>query len=88
MSHLQVILRVPVRVKDNAGVRRREVDSQAAGSRAQKEHEAVRVGLAEAVDGRLPQVPTNPTVYPLVQVPASHKDCHIRVMYTGFIRQT
>jgi len=71
--YLQVVLRVPVRVEDDAGVCRREVDAQAAGPRAQKENEALRVGLTEAVDGRLPHVPTNAAVDSLVQVPATER---------------
>ena len=45
--------------------------SQASRPRAQQEHEAVRVRLAEAVDGRLPHVPPDAPVDPLVEVPAA-----------------
>jgi len=51
--YLQVILRVPVRVKYNTGVGSSEVNTQAAGAGTQQEDEAVRVRLAEAVDGSL-----------------------------------
>jgi len=67
-AHLQVVLGVPVRVEDDAGVGGRQVDAQPPRPRAQQEHEAVRVGLAEAVDGRLPQVPAHAPVDTLVQV--------------------
>lgn len=67
-AHLQVVLGVPVRVEDDAGVCRRQVDPQPTGSGAQQENEAVRVGLAEPVDGRLPQVPSHTTVNALVRV--------------------
>ena len=66
--YLQVVLRVPVRVEDDAGVGGGEVDAQATGPRTQQEDEAVRVGLTEAVDGRLPEVTPHPAVDPLVQV--------------------
>lgn len=71
--HLQVVLRVPVRVEDDAGVGRRQVNAQAARSGAQQEDEALRVGFAEAVDGGLPQVPSHAAVDPLVQVPARER---------------
>ena len=66
--YLQVVLRVPVRVEDDAGVGGGEVDAQAPGARAQQEDEAVRVGLTEAVDGRLSEVAAHPAVDPLIQV--------------------
>lgn len=74
LTYLQVVLRVPVRVKDDAGVCGCEVDPQAASSRAQEENEAFRFGLTEAVDGCLPQVPANAAIYPLIQVPARSKE--------------
>ena len=70
-SYLQVVLGVPVRVEDDAGVGGREVDAQPARPRAQQEHEAVRVRLAEAVDGGLPHVAPHAPVDALVQVPAT-----------------
>lgn len=73
VSYLQVVLWVPVRVKDDAGVCCCEVDSQASSSCAQEENETVWVRLAEAVDGGLPQVPTNTSINPLIQVPARQK---------------
>ena len=69
--YLQVVLRVPVRVEDDAGVGGGEVDAQATGPRTQQEDEAVRVGLTEAVDGRLPHVPPHAPVNALVQVPVT-----------------
>lgn len=75
VMYLQVVLWVPVRVKDDAGVCCCEVDPQATSSRTQKENKAFRVGLTEAVDSCLPEVPTNTSIYPLVQVPATQKQC-------------
>lgn len=69
--YLQVILRVPVRVEDDAGVCSCEVDPQASSSRTQEENKAVRVGLTEAVDGGLSQVPTHTSIYSFIQVPAT-----------------
>lgn len=54
LPYLQVVLGVPVGIKDDAGVCSCEVDSQATSSCAQKENKAVWVGLTEAVDGSLP----------------------------------
>lgn len=70
--YLQVVLRVPVRVKDDAGVSCREVDPQPTSSGTQEENEAFRVGFAEAIDGCLPQVSSYAPVYPLIQVPAKN----------------
>lgn len=70
--YLQVVLWVPVRVKDDAGVSCREVDPQATSPGTQEENEAFRVGFAEAVDGCLPQVSSYAPVYPLIQVPAKN----------------
>lgn len=67
-AHLQVILRVPVRVEDDAGVCSRQVDPQTSCSGAQQEHEAVRVGFAEPVDGSLPQVSSDATVDSFIRV--------------------
>lgn len=70
VSYLQVVLWVPVRVKDDTGVCSCEVDPQATSSGAQEENEAFRVRLTKAVDSCLPQVPTHTSIYPLIQVPA------------------
>lgn len=67
-GYLEVVLWVPVRVEDDAGVSSRQVDAQAARPRAQQEDKAVRVRLAEAVDGRLTQVPADAPVDTLVRV--------------------
>ena len=53
ISYLQVILRVPVRVKYNTGVSSSEVNTQATSAGTQQEDEAVWVRLAEAIDGSL-----------------------------------
>lgn len=73
VSHLQVILWVPVRVKDDAGVCCCKVDPQATSSGTQKENETLRVGLTKAVDSCLPKVSTHASIYPLVQVPENGK---------------
>lgn len=66
--YLQVVLRVPVGIKDDAGVCGRQVDAETAGSRAQQEDESVRVWSGEAVDGSLPKVATNSAVYTFIGI--------------------
>lgn len=66
--YLQVILRVPVRVKDDAGIGSSEVNAQASCSRAQQEDKAVRVGLTETVYRSLAKVSAYAPVDPLVEV--------------------
>ena len=68
-AHLQVVLRVPVRVVDYDGVGGREVDAESARARTQEEDEAVGVGFTEPVDRLLTQVTTDTAVYTLVEVP-------------------
>ena len=76
---LQVVLGVPVGVEDDAGVGGGEVDAQPAGAGAEQEDEAVRVRLAEAVDGGLPQVPPHAPIDALIQVPGRDtKFSHLR----------
>ena len=70
-GYLQVVLGVPVRIEDDAGVGGRQVDAQTSGSGAEQEDESVRVGFAEAVDGGLPQVPSHAAVDALVRVPGN-----------------
>lgn len=68
--YLEVVLWVPVRIKDDASVSSGKVDAQPTCPRAQEKDEAIRVGLAEAVDGSLAQVPTHPPINALIGVPA------------------
>lgn len=68
--YLEVVLGVPVRVEDDAGVSSCQVDAQPTCPCAQQEDKAIRVGLAEAVDGSLAQVPTHPPIDALVGVSA------------------
>lgn len=68
--YLQVVLWVPVRIEDDAGVGSSQVDAQPACPCAQEKDKAIRVGLAEAVDGSLAQVPAHPPVDALIGVPA------------------
>lgn len=68
--YLEVVLWVPVRIKDDAGVSSGQVDAQPACPRAQEKDEAIRVRLAEAVNGSLAQVPAHPPVDALIGVPA------------------
>lgn len=67
---LQVILGVPVGIEDDAGVSSSQVDAQPACPCAQEKDKAIRVGLAEAVDGSLAQVAAHPSVDALIGVPA------------------
>jgi len=67
--YLQVVLGVPVRVKDDAGVCGGQVDAEPPRPSAQQEHEAVRVRPGEPVDGRLPHVAAHAPVDALVRVP-------------------
>lgn len=76
-AHLQVILGVPVRVEDDAGICSRQVDSQTSSSGAQQENEAVRVWLAESVNGRLPEVPSHTTVNALICVAGENMQKYI-----------
>lgn len=71
--YLQVVLGIPVRIKNDAGICCSQVDAQASGPGAEEEDEAIRVGFAEAVDGGLPEVAPHAPVDPLVQVPARHR---------------
>lgn len=66
--YLQVVLWVPVRVKDDTGVGSCEVNSEPTCSCAQQEDESIRVGFTEAVYCCLTKVPTYTPVYPLVEV--------------------
>lgn len=51
--YLQVVLWVPVGVKDDACVCSCEVDAQTTSSGAQKENKSLRVWFAKTVDGCL-----------------------------------
>jgi hypothetical protein len=53
LSHLNVIVRIPVRVVDDHGVRRGQVDAEPAGPCGQQEHELLSAGRVEPVDGIL-----------------------------------
>lgn len=80
--HLQVILGVPVGVEDDAGVGSCEVDAQPTCPCAQEKHKAIRVGLAEAVDGSLAQVATHAPVDALIGVPAQQGE-RLEQNYSG-----
>lgn len=66
--YLQVVLRVPVGVKDDAGICCSQIDAKSSGSRAQQEDKAVRVWSGKPVDGGLPQVTTNSAVYTFIGI--------------------
>lgn len=66
--YLQVILRVPVRVKDDASVCCSQVDAESSSSRTQQEDKTVRVRSGEPVDGCLPQVASNSAVYTFIRI--------------------
>ena len=53
-THLKVIVRVPIGVVDDDGVRRGQVDAQPAGSRGQQEAEVLVREAVEAVNALLP----------------------------------
>lgn len=67
--YLQVVLWVPVRVKDDACVCCCKIDTQTTSSGTQEENKALRVGFTKTVYGRLAQVSTHTSIYPLIQVP-------------------
>lgn len=73
VHYLQVILWVPVGIKDDAGVGSGQVDAQPTCPCAQEKDKAIRVGLAEAVDGSLAQISTHPPVNALIGVPAQEE---------------
>lgn len=52
--YLEVILRVPVRVKDNTCISSSEINTQATSAGTQQEDKTVRIRLAEAINGSLP----------------------------------
>lgn len=60
--YLEIILRIPVGVKNDACICCRQVDAKPSGSCTQKEDKAVRVWSGETVNGGLSQVTTNPSV--------------------------
>ena len=64
---LEVILGIPVAVEDDDGVRRGQVDAEAARARGEKHQEGGRVRRAEAVDRRLALGAAHPTVEALVR---------------------
>ena len=61
-------MRVPVAVIDDDSISCSQVDAEAAGFSGQQEDELRRVGGVEPVNGLLPQLPGDATVYPLVPV--------------------
>lgn len=85
--YLQVILGIPVRIKNDAGVCCSEVDAQAPSPGAEQEDEAIWVWFAEAVDGRLPEVPAHTPVDALVQVPAQGHRHSTHCCTNGFVME-
>ncbi len=67
--HLQVVLRVPVWVEYDTDVGGGEVDAQTSCSCTEEEHEAVRVHFTEAIDGSLPEIPSNSPVNTFIRIP-------------------
>jgi len=65
---LQVVLRVPVAVVDDARVRSGEVDAQATSLGAEQEDKPIRVWTAIPVDGCLSQVSSDPPIDPLKRI--------------------
>ncbi len=66
--YLQVVLRIPVRVKDDTGVGSCEVNTKSACSSTQQEDESIGVWFTETVYCCLTEVPTYTAVYPLIEV--------------------
>ena len=50
---MKVILRVPIRIKDNDGIRGGQINTQASSTSTDQEDEAVTIGSTETVQGRL-----------------------------------
>lgn len=69
-QYLQVILRIPVRIENYAGISSCEVDAQTSRPGAEKEHKTIRIRLAKAVDGGLSQIATHPPINTLIEIPA------------------
>jgi hypothetical protein len=53
ITHLDVVVWVPVRVVDDDGVGRVQVDAETSGTRGQQEAELFSAFLVEAIDGVL-----------------------------------
>lgn len=82
LAHLQIILGVPVRVEDDAGICSRQVDSQTSCSGAQQKNEAVGVGFAEPVNGSLSQISSDTAINAFICV-AEERYVH-RIFYITF----
>ena len=67
--HLNIILRVPVRVIDDDGVGGGEIDPQSSGTSAQQEDKAIAIRPGESVNGRLSQCSPHLAINPLVEIP-------------------
>lgn len=65
ITHLQVVLWIPVRVIDDDGVGSGQVDSESAGASAEQEDKTIRVWFGESVDRFLSQISSDPSVNPL-----------------------
>lgn len=66
--YLEIILRIPVGVKNDARICCRQIDAKPPGSCTQKEDKAVRVWSGETVNGGLSQVTTNPSINTFIGV--------------------
>ena len=67
-ANLNVILWIPVRVKNDNGVGSRQVDSETTSTSAQKKHKPIGVWFAKPINSLLSQVATNASVYSLIQI--------------------
>ncbi len=63
--YLEVVLRVPVAVKNDDGVGGGEIDAQAARPRRQQEAKVLRAGRVEVIDRVLAQLALYSAVQPL-----------------------
>lgn len=73
-SYLQVVLRVPVGVEDDAGICCRQVNAESSSSRTQQEDKTVRVWSREPVDGCLTEIATNSAIDSFIGIPGEMKD--------------
>ena len=87
LTHLHVVLRVPVGVEDDDGVGRREVDPHAARARREDEDERVRVLVGEAVDRLLPLCAGHGAVEPLEAPALCIEDVGHEVEHLGELRE-
>lgn len=70
-TYLEVILRIPVRVKDDAGISSSEINAQTSCPCAQEEHKPIGIRFGESVNGCLAEVASDSAINPLIWVPGN-----------------